>query len=536
MNALSEDNKEKNSQYSDTIKWTIAAYAPTLAVDGLNPKFIGGVSKEDLSSEFIEEELEFLREEWGIIDKKTADHCMIYVYNGGANFDDYKTDIGILIDEINSDKIGEEEDDENDDEDDDDEDDDDDDEEEQEEDDEEDDDIKKIRDILKKSARLFVLQKYPEVGIIGSDLAKGIYLASRLYLVGIYSFEEAMSVSIKMSKKLQKSFKSWDEFMENVFWGLQCEFGVNPYNSDSFVTERRKYYYQQKEIKDGVYSLDWNTPLVDEWETHNALVYYDTMKWFNAAKALLNAINRVTPHSYCSTGVPRPSYKKQAAQSLVGSWGVHNGYDAEQTIKNLLQGKVHNEKLLKEVEQIKEISFNDYVKGKTLSEYIERMTLSEYIEYITNDNILDDEYTLNEYSLNNHKRHYNLIHTIIENYGDRGIIAWDLFRAIDLAADFYNSDYLTYEEALNASLIAAKKLQENFNSWDDYMNNYFLGYQYWSRDILENPLENPPLPEDGMLNFNESGTAFRKKLYQWLKNEEDSVYNIPWNTELKKEW
>jgi hypothetical protein len=508
MNTFSDDNNKKNNDYSDIIKWTIAAYAPTLysSGKGLNPLFIGGISRKDLSSEDIEKELEFFREDWSIIDKETADHRMIYLYNGGDDFEMYKTKIGALINDIFSDQI-EDSDDFN---------------------DYSENDKQKI--ILRKSARVYVSQTYPEVGTIGSDLSRGMYLTSRLYLAGIYSFEEAMSMSIKIGQKLQKSFNNWDEYMENAFWGLQCQFSVNPYNADSFVAKRRKYYYNEKEINNGIYSLDWNTPLVDEWNIPNVLIYPDTIKWFNAAKALLQASNPWTPKIY-PMGLMSPSWNQTSLKMLDSSWSIHNREDAEETIQDLFEGKVHNERFLQEWQ---------YMKEMTLTEYIEEMT-SDYDDYDDeyddeNTDHLDEETVIDEETVNYYKIYFNLFHTIIENYGDRGILAWDLYRAMYLNAVSYTVGFYTYEESLNKSLLISKKIQENFNSWDDYMNNYSLGYQYWSRDILENPLENPPLPEDGMLNFNESGTAFRKKLYQWLKNEEDSVYNIPWNTELKKEW
>ncbi|MCM0665444.1 YbeU/YbeR family protein [Flavobacterium tyrosinilyticum] len=464
MNESSENKKKKNNEYSDSVKWTIAAYAPTLVSDGLQPLFVGGVSKKDFSSDLVEKELKIFRENWGIIDKETAYHTMIYLYNDGGNFLSYKTKIGALINEIYGDRIGEKEKDEK----------------------------EKRKNILKKTARIYTLQRYPEVGIVGNDLTKGLYFTSCLYLAGIYSFEEAMTISIKMAKKAQNSFKSWDEYMENAFWGAQCEFGSSPYDSGSSMSKRRNYYYNEREIKNGIYVIDWKTPLIDEWKISNVLEYPDTIKWFNAAKALLHVSNGNTPHLF-PMGLMDESSKQSSLEMLESGWGIRNRKDANETIHKLSEGKMHNERFLNEYEYIKK-------------------------------------------NANYNKKFCDLVNLIVENYGDRGILAWDLYRAMYLISACYTVGFYTYEESLNKSLIAAKKIQENFDSWDDYMNNYFLGYQYWSRDILKNPLRNPPLPKHGMLDFNESGTAYRKKLYQWLKNDKDSVYNISWNTELKKEW
>lgn len=72
-----------------------------------------------------------------------------------------------------------------------------------------------------------------------------------------------------------------------------------------------------------------------------------------------------------------------------------------------------------------------------------------------------------------------------ERWGDRGILAWDLFRMAMLAERGYSAGYLTYPEALAVMEPAARLLQENFSSWDEAYENYLDGYHWWAREEVE---------------------------------------------------
>lgn len=460
MSLFFNEKEKVYEQYADIIKWINLA---TLIYPDPDKW-----SQENLSCDTINEAAEILID-WGIVDKKTANHCLIGLYNGSDNFGSYKTEIGALINKMRG--------------------------------------IQNTKDnstesILKKSASIYIQHKYPKIGIIPSDLTMGMYLASRLYLAGIYSFEEAMSTSIKMAQKLQSYFNSWDDCIENIFWGAQCKLGFSLYNNDSRVTKTRRLYNKIKKENNGIYAIDWKLPLIDEWNASN-FVYPDTVKWFNAAKAPFNVFNKVTPHVYW------PVLSKQVILDyLNNNWKIHNQQEAKEVIKTFLEGTHSNEIFLEEW---------SIMKGMSLMEYI--------LDSSNKDNSADFL-----------KCRFNLIHLIMENYPKQGVIAYDLYFAMFLISCCYLTGYFTYEEALDTSLIIAKTIQENFFSWDDYMNNHFLGYQIWTNQSLENPLINSKLEKGEIVDFTDQSTEMRRKIYNCLKEEKDSVYNIPWDTELKKEW
>lgn len=73
-----------------------------------------------------------------------------------------------------------------------------------------------------------------------------------------------------------------------------------------------------------------------------------------------------------------------------------------------------------------------------------------------------------------------------EQWGDRGIMAWDLFRMSNLVQWGYSAGWLTYAEALALLEPAAAKLQANFFSWDEAYENYLGGYCWWARENVLN--------------------------------------------------
>lgn len=101
------------------------------------------------------------------------------------------------------------------------------------------------------------------------------------------------------------------------------------------------------------------------------------------------------------------------------------------------------------------------------------------------------------------------------------IAAWDLCRVNQLYADFYICGYMTYEEAMDASLENSLILQEMYPSWEEMMNFYMLGYQFWKND--------PATTED-------SPTMERYRYYEMLRQTENGPYSLEWDMKLEKSW
>jgi hypothetical protein len=73
----------------------------------------------------------------------------------------------------------------------------------------------------------------------------------------------------------------------------------------------------------------------------------------------------------------------------------------------------------------------------------------------------------------------NLLEYIENKWGDTNILAWDLGRAVYLAAACHGAGYITFDEYVNLSLPAVRILQKSFNNWPDYTANRLDGFKYW---------------------------------------------------------
>lgn len=73
-----------------------------------------------------------------------------------------------------------------------------------------------------------------------------------------------------------------------------------------------------------------------------------------------------------------------------------------------------------------------------------------------------------------------------QKWGEKGILAWDLFRMSNLVQWGYEAGYVTYPEALALLQPAAQKLHDTFSNWDEAYNNYLDGYYWWAREDMLN--------------------------------------------------
>lgn len=115
-----------------------------------------------------------------------------------------------------------------------------------------------------------------------------------------------------------------------------------------------------------------------------------------------------------------------------------------------------------------------------------------------------------------------LIYDAYAQFGEHAIDAWDYCRATQLLASYYLADYYTYEEAMDQSLEICKLLQQTYRSWDEMVQSYLYGYQYWMEDDINDP---------------DSDSYARLQIYEQLKASDQNPYEaVDWNMELVKDW
>lgn len=215
----------------------------------------------------------------------------------------------------------------------------------------------------------------------------------------------------------------------------------------------------------------------------------DTIRWFNASNAILIDANRWDYQIY---GGLESNEANQAAAKYVleNSWGVTDKDSADETL----------EWLLSEGHRI------DFTADM---EILESAGIGE-IDASDRADFLLENFDLSEEGAEYYARWYGRY----EEYGEDAASGWDYNRALSQLANFYLAGYYTLEEALDASLLIAETVQASFNSWDDYMESYFIGYEYWS----------------------EGDSDARREIYEKLQNASDNPYSIDFNVRLEKSW
>ncbi len=218
----------------------------------------------------------------------------------------------------------------------------------------------------------------------------------------------------------------------------------------------------------------------------------DTLLWFNGTYALITTKN-MGNLSLVGGYENNDTTKQMISTALQSSWDVTDKASADETLKWLLE-EGHNSDLLK--------SYADYE--------LDSYTREELIEVLEESQItgMDAVIILLEYDA-------------VKKFGDKAILAWDLSRAMQLSAWYYLAGYYTYEEAMDQSLEIAQLLQKTYTSWDEMIESYMYGFQYWNEDDISDT---------------SSDSYERKQMYEQLKTKEGSPYQLDWNITLTKEW
>ncbi|MBV9462733.1 MAG: DUF1266 domain-containing protein [Verrucomicrobiae bacterium] len=91
--------------------------------------------------------------------------------------------------------------------------------------------------------------------------------------------------------------------------------------------------------------------------------------------------------------------------------------------------------------------------------------------------------------------------------GNKGIIAWDLCRYIQVAEISYLAGYINADEAWEKIWPAARQIQQTFGSWDEMGQNYLAGRAFWSGepnprlDYIYKLLINPQDPHSPWVKY-----------------------------------
>lgn len=221
----------------------------------------------------------------------------------------------------------------------------------------------------------------------------------------------------------------------------------------------------------------------------------ETILWFNATYAPLTYSNSMDWKIV--GGMEISSYSEELTKELLSrDWGVEDRESALETVESMIENG-HRSKCRECMEELEEMGLLDKDEETFMQELsesgIEDNLFRYVIAYYMYQDGMDADY----------------------------IAAWDLCRVNQLYADYYVCGYMTYEEAMDASLENSLILQKMYSSWDEMVSAYLLGYQFWQSD--------PCLTEM-------SPTLRRAQACEDLFEMEDGPYTLDWDMELEKCW
>lgn len=214
----------------------------------------------------------------------------------------------------------------------------------------------------------------------------------------------------------------------------------------------------------------------------------DTVRWFNASCAVLTEVNGSDPTLFGGME-PTEENKEAVIQLLDESWGVTDRQSAEENM----------DWLISEGHRASFVEFMQMLRDEGAEEF----TQEELAEVLT---IMMGDETEGEYLAQSFSDYIT--------YGEHAIDGWDYSRAMSLLGWYYIAGYYTEAEALDKALEVGQAFQGEFTSWDEFMDSYFRGYEYWSYE----------------------DSSERRAIYEELKGEENSPYSVDWNTELTNTW
>lgn len=218
----------------------------------------------------------------------------------------------------------------------------------------------------------------------------------------------------------------------------------------------------------------------------------DTIRWFNASYAVLTELNR---WDYNLFGGMEASAQNQALvrQLLEEWWDVTDRESADETLLWILT-EGHRVNFAEDMQ---------YLEQEGMGEVPAEGRADWLMEHFENLDFTPDE-----------AQHYADNYALYEEHGADAIAGWDYCRALNLMSYYYVAGYYDLNEALDKSLEIAQTVQPLYESWDELIDSYMYGYEYWQ----------------------EASSEERRAVYEELKSRDDNPYAVDFKVTLEKSW
>lgn len=229
------------------------------------------------------------------------------------------------------------------------------------------------------------------------------------------------------------------------------------------------------------------TPVEEEDATTVEIT--DTIRWFNASYAVLTKINGWDYNRF--GGLAANETNAATVQQLLTEWwDVTDRASADENLEWILS-EGHRATFAENMQVLEEGGLSQAAEADREAYLLQNYQVSaeEAAEYVS-------------------------AYSMYEQYGAGAIDGWDYCRAMNLLGYYYIAGYYTETEALDKSLEVASVMQPLFGSWDELMDSYLRGYEYWAGESQDE----------------------RRAVYEELKGEADNPYAVDFKVALEKSW
>lgn len=196
-------------------------------------------------------------------------------------------------------------------------------------------------------------------------------------------------------------------------------------------------------------------------EKRRMLAITPTQKWLNAAGSILLATNH---GDFRLQGGRRKSWTElqKTKKMLDEYWGITDHNSARSEMEHLIDYGMRSQ-YAREMEKL-----NRTGMGKlTMRQLWE-------LEKKKNPSASEDSY----------------LPRMVEAYrlhGRNALLGWDVGRAAYILQACHYVGYLSQKETMELGVKAGKMAQSYFNCWDDLLESYMLGFQFWNEDDIGHP-------------------------------------------------
>ena len=218
-----------------------------------------------------------------------------------------------------------------------------------------------------------------------------------------------------------------------------------------------------------------------------------TLQWMNTAGSILLATNNGNFRYMAGIFYPGNENRIDMVESIKSSlweyWEIQEHESAMDTMTRLVRSGMRKwyDKEMKKLETI----YHGYSE-------------EELIEIAKKENPKADEDSFLPKMIMAYRR-----------YGENALLGWDMGRAAYIIQWCYYVGYVSMEEVLEIGVEAGHQAQKFFQNWEEMMESYVLGCQYWLREDASDP---------------NSMTAKRWKTYEMLWEGKKPYKKIPYST------